>query len=111
MQWDPACFAALEDLEQFLAERDVRLIVATFPPMPSWAAAHDPDGRGLAAWHRAVREALRAPKTILVDGRQLQFAEDEFADPLHLLWPHPRRFTEHIAKHLKDTHLVSLETG
>jgi hypothetical protein len=109
LQWDSACFRALAELEQLTSERGVRLIVATFPPMPSWATQFDPQGRGLESWHVALRETLKNPATLLVDGRELQLPEAAFADPLHLLWPHPRQLTQYIVSSLQHTQLSALK--
>jgi hypothetical protein len=111
LAWDPepACFAALGELERLAESRGARLVVATFPTMPSWAKTYDPDGRTMAAWHAALRATLRSPRTVLVDGSELHFADDAFADPLHLLWSHTDELTEHIAKSLDDEQLVALK--
>ncbi len=95
--FDPRCYAALTRLEALAAARGARLVVATVPTMPAWAAHFDPDGRLVEEWTRRVADALRRPDTVLFDGRALAWADDRFADPAHLLYPHHTAFTDAIA--------------
>ncbi|PZN34531.1 MAG: hypothetical protein DIU71_02320 [Proteobacteria bacterium] len=95
---DPRCFAALRELEHGLAARNVRLLVVTFPPMPGWG--QERDHRFIDEWNRGLRATLREPTTQLIDGARVGLREDDFADPLHLLWPSPTRFTSYIAEQL-----------
>lgn len=95
---DPACFMGLGALEQAVAARGARLVVAILPVMPEWGERFDPDGSFVGAWMRDMRAALRRPETLLVDGRALNWSDDRFADPVHLLYPSHRPFTDLIAR-------------
>jgi hypothetical protein len=95
--FDPRCDPWLTQLEALAAERGVRLVVATVPTMPAWAAEFDPDGRLVERWTRGVAGALGRSETIFVDGRSLHWPDGHFADPVHLLYPHHRALSEVIA--------------
>jgi hypothetical protein len=94
---DPRCYAGLAALEAAAAARGARLVVATVPVMPEWAAAHDPDGGGVEAWTRGLAAALRRPESLLVDGRALRWGDERFADAVHVLYPNHTPFTRFVA--------------
>ncbi|MFC7737651.1 hypothetical protein ACFQX4_17840 [Roseomonas sp. GCM10028921] len=94
---DPRCYAALTELEETVASRRARLVVAPLPVMPEWAAQFDPDGSLIAAWTDGIRAALVLPGTVIADGTTLRWDNARFADPVHLLYPHHTPFTEFIA--------------
>jgi hypothetical protein len=94
---DPRCYAGLAALEEAAAARGARLVLATLPTMPEWAAANDPTGAAIEEWTRSIAATLRRETSLLVDGRPLGWGDDRFADPVHLLYPHHRAFTEFIA--------------
>jgi hypothetical protein len=100
-RFDSRCDAALAALEEAVAARGARLVVATTPTMPAWAAAFDPDGALMEAWFRRMASALRRPETLLVDGRALGWDDGRFADPVHLLHPHHSAYTEFLADALE----------
>ncbi len=98
---DPNCNAALTRLEGLVVERGARLVVATVPVMPRWAAEFDTDGRLIEAWTRRLAAALRRPESVLVDGRGLDWGDDRFADPVHVLYPNHSDFSEFVAAALQ----------
>jgi hypothetical protein len=87
----------LTALEATVAARGARLVVATLPVMPEWAAAFDPGGEAIEAWTRKIAASLRRETSLLVDGRVLAWGDSHFADPVHFLHPHHRPYTEFIA--------------
>ncbi len=94
---DARCDPWLTRLETIAAEQGVRLVVATVPTMPAWAAEFDPDGALVEQWTRRVAAALQRPETVFADGRALRWPDSHFADPVHLLYPHHRTFSDWIA--------------
>jgi len=96
--FDPACYEGLTALEEAVAARGARLVIATLPVMPEWGERFDPDGTIIEGWMQDMRAALRRPETLLVDGRQLGWDDERFADPVHLLYPYHRSFTDFIAE-------------
>jgi hypothetical protein len=94
---DARCHDALTRLEALVADRGARLVVATLPVHPAWAAQFDPDGRLIEDWTRRMAASLRRPETRLVDGRALEWDSARFADPVHLLYPNHTDFSEFVA--------------
>jgi hypothetical protein len=94
---DSRCDPWLARLETMAAHRGVRLVVATVPTMPAWAAEFDPGGDAVDRWTRDVAGALRQPGTVFLDGRGLRWPDEHFADPAHLMYPHHRAFSHWIA--------------
>lgn len=94
---DARCDPWLPRLETMAAERNVRLVVATVPTMPTWAAEFDPAGQLVDLWTRNIAASLRRPDTAFVDGRTLHWPDGHFADPAHLMYPHHRAFSHWIA--------------
>jgi hypothetical protein len=94
---DRRCFAGLTALESVVAARGARLVVATVPVMPDWAAANDPDGSRIEAWMRAMAASLRRETSLLVDGRPLAWDDSRFADSVHVIDPYHRSFTAFVA--------------
>jgi hypothetical protein len=95
--FDARCNPWLTRLESSLAKRGMRLVVATLPTMPAWAAEFDSDGQLVEGWTRRVTAALQRPETVFVDGRALRWPDTHFADPVHLLYPHHRAFSTVVA--------------
>ncbi|MDJ0387009.1 hypothetical protein QMO56_02690 [Roseomonas sp. E05] len=96
--FDPVCYEGLAALEEAVTSRGARLVVASLPVMPEWGERFDPDGTLVETWLRDMRAALRQPETLLLDGRALDWGDERFADPVHLLYPHHTPFTEFIAR-------------
>ena len=94
---DARCHSALAALEALVSSRGARLVVATLPVHPAWAAEFDPDGAVVDRWMRDMAAALRQPETRLIDGRPLAWDSDRFADPVHLLHPNHTDFSAFIA--------------
>ena len=97
LEIDRRCYAGLAALEDAAAAKGARLVVATLPVMPDWAAAFDPDGEAVERWTRRMAASLRRDTSLLVDGRRLPWDDSRFADPVHLIYPHHRPYTEFIA--------------
>jgi hypothetical protein len=93
----PHCFAGLTALEAAVAARGAQLVVATLPVMPDWAAAFDPDGGAVEDWTRRMAASLRRDTSLLIDGRPLGWDASRFADPVHLINPYHRAYTEFVA--------------
>ncbi|MBI0432293.1 hypothetical protein [Roseomonas sp. KE0001] len=96
--FDEACFPALTGLEETVAARGARLVLAVAPIMPEWAETFDPDDRLVEGWVRRVAGALHRPDSLLIDGRALDWEDARFADPVHLLYPNHTAFTEFVAE-------------
>ncbi|PHK93602.1 hypothetical protein CR162_17630 [Pseudoroseomonas rhizosphaerae] len=96
--FDEHCYAGLAALERVVTARGARLVLATLPVMPEWRERFDPDGRLVEHWMRRMRETLREPDTLLVDGRALAWEDGRFADPVHLRYPHHTAFTDLILR-------------
>lgn len=107
-QWRPApafdetCYSALSALEETVAEHGARLVLATLPVMPEWRAAFDPDGKVVETWTRKMQAALKRPDTLLIDGRALDWGDERFADPVHVLYPHHTAFSDFVAQAMKQ---------
>jgi hypothetical protein len=97
LQIDRRCFDGLAALEAAVAARGAHLVVATVPIMPEWAAAFDPEGTQVEAWVRDIRASLRLHSSLFVDGRGLPWDNSRFADPVHLIYPHHRAYSEFLA--------------
>lgn len=94
---DDRCYAGLTALEAAAAAKGAKLAVATLPVMPDWAAAFDPDGAAVEEWTRRMAAALRLGTSLLIDGRALGWGDSRFADPVHVIYPHHRPYTEFVA--------------
>jgi hypothetical protein len=97
LKFDPRCEEGLSRLEAAAAARGARLVVATLPTAPRWAAAFDPDGALVEAWTRGVASSLRLADSVLIDGRALDWNDARFADPVHVLHPNHTHFTAFLA--------------
>jgi hypothetical protein len=95
LTFDERCFIAFRSYAQLMAARKIHLVVATVPVMSEWSQKLDPDGAIIERWTNQVIAALGDSATF-VDGRALAFADDQFADPMHLLAPHHRDFSKRI---------------
>jgi hypothetical protein len=105
--FDPRCDAGLARLEEVAAEHGARLVVATLPTMPEWAAAFDPDGAIVEAWMRRMAGTLSRPDSLLIDGRALGWDDPRFADPVHAIHPHHTTFTEFVAEAMTRSSLTA----
>jgi len=97
MRIDPRCYEGVTALEDVAAAKGARLVIATVPIMPEWAATQDPDGHRIAEWVRRIGTALRRESSVMVDGRVLAWGDARFADPVHVVYPYHRQFSEFIA--------------
>lgn len=96
-RFDDRCFAALADLEATTQAHHARLVVATVPTMPRWRRTFDPDGTVGVHFRERLRQALREPTSLFIDGDALTVADDDFADPVHLLGDKVAEFTRFVA--------------
>jgi hypothetical protein len=97
---DGRCMQQLGELERVVTERGARLVLVHFPTQPDWRAKHDPTGEKVAAFKQQVRATLQAPTTVVIDGAEHAVKPDQFADPMHLLWPATAAFSTFIAERL-----------
>lgn len=101
--WNPApsvdesCYDAVTDLEAVAREHDLRLIIATLPPKPSWLDEFDPDGTLQDEWITRLKAHITDPDTIFVDGRDFPVTDDQFADPVHLIDPYHTAYSRFVA--------------
>ena len=99
-RFDDRCFAALAELEATVAGHGARLVVATVPTMPRWRQTFDPDGALGAGFRLRLRQTLREPASLFIDGDALRVADDDFADPVHLMGDKVAEFTRFVASHV-----------
>lgn len=99
-RFDDRCFAALAELEATAVGRGARLVVATVPTMPRWRQTFDPDGGLGARFRLRLRQALREPTSLFIDGDALEVDDDDFADPVHLMGDKVAEFTRFVAGHV-----------
>lgn len=104
-RFDDRCYGALRAMAADARRRGVRLVVVTVPVMPAWRREFDPDGHIVAEWLARVRREVAAENALLVDGREHRLGDENFADPVHLLWPYTGAFTEFIAEHISTAEL------
>lgn len=97
---DPACFAALRQLEDKLGERGVRLVLVSFPPSPEWHAEHDPTGEVLRDFERQVEQSLTDEGTIFVSSESVVSDGAGYYDAVHFRWPAAQRFSARLADRL-----------
>lgn len=102
-RFDDRCFAALADLEATAQAHRARLVVATVPTMPRWRQTFDPDGAIGAGFRQRLRQALREPTSLFIDGDALMVADDDFADPVHLLGDKVAEFTRFLSGRMFGT--------
>jgi hypothetical protein len=95
--FDERCFVAFRSYSLSMAQKHVRLWIATVPTMPEWAASYDASGSLIEEWTHRLR-ALSQSGTRIVDGREISFRNEQFADPIHLLSPFHREFSQFIAE-------------
>jgi hypothetical protein len=105
---DDRCYAGLMALESVVAAEGARLVIATTPVMPKWAAAYDPDGKAVEDWTRRIASSLRWETSLLIDGRALAWDDSRFADPVHLIYPNHRLYTEFIADKITERGTTSM---
>lgn len=101
-RFDDRCFAALAELEATAARHGAQLVVATVPTMPRWRQTFDPDGAIGARFRQRLREALREPTSLLIDGDEFAVTDDDFADPVHLLRNKVAEFTRFVTGRMFD---------
>lgn len=91
--FDPACFAALRGMAETVAAGGRRLLVATSPVSPAWAARYDAGGRLHADMVAGIRAALHGTGAEFWDGdERFAGAPAEFTDAIHLRWSAARRY-------------------
>jgi hypothetical protein len=95
LSFDERCFSAFHSYAESMAARNIHLVVATLPVMGAWSNELDPSGAIIERWTKKIIAAI-GDRATFVDGRALTFADDQFADPMHLLAPHHRDFSKHV---------------
>jgi hypothetical protein len=94
---EAGCYSELSRLARALEQKDIQLIVVTFPVMPSWADRFDAAGTTRAKFVAGIERALTGTKAIFVDGMSGWTAPDAaFTDPVHLQWPETAAFTRFV---------------
>jgi hypothetical protein len=95
--FDERCFVAFKQYSLNMAQKHIRLWIATVPTMPEWADSYDPTGVIIEEWTHRLK-ALSQNGTQIVDGREISFRSDQFADSVHLLSPFQHEFSQFIAE-------------
>jgi hypothetical protein len=95
--FDERCFVAFKQYSLSMAQKHIRLWIVTVPTMPEWADSYDPTGAIIEEWTHRLK-ALSQNGTQIVDGREISFRSDQFADSVHLLSPFQREFSQFIAE-------------
>jgi hypothetical protein len=95
--FDERCFVAFKQYSLNMAQKHIQLWIATVPTMPEWADSYDPTGVIIEEWTHRLK-ALSQNGTQIVDGREISFRSDQFADSVHLLSPFQREFSQFIAE-------------
>lgn len=95
--FDERCFAAFERYSRRMAQKDVPLVIATVPTMPEWADSFDSTGEIVDTWVHRLK-ALAQKGTLVIDGREISFRNEQFADPVHLLSPFHRDYSRFVAQ-------------
>ena len=95
--FDERCFVAFKNYSLAMAQKQVRLWIATVPTMPEWADSYDPTGVIIKRWTHRLKE-LSQSGTHIVDGREISFRSEQFADSVHLLSPFDREFSQFVAE-------------
>lgn len=99
---DPRCYAALDGLARFLAEKGERFLFVLAPLRPAYLAEWDPDGNRLAAHRERVRQILANRGAGFLDAHtHLILPEEAFFDAYHLRAASARRQTQLIAAALR----------
>jgi len=101
--FDEDCYAGLTALRDAVTAKGARLVVVSLPVMPEWKKRFDPDGQLVENWTRNMAAALRHPDALFIDGRQLEWDDGRFADPVHVIYPHHTTFTDFIARAMGKT--------
>jgi hypothetical protein len=99
--FDPACFAALQDLAGKLATARQRLVVAITPINPGWSARFDPKEHLLADFEARLRQAIAGAgnaATLWNGPGGAGFGTAAFTDAIHLRWSAARCFTEALVR-------------
>ena len=99
-RFDDRCFAALAELEATAAGHGARLVVATVPTMPRWRQTFDPDAVLSVHFRQRLRQALREPTSLFIDGDAFVVTDDDFADPVHLMGDKVAAFTRFVSGHV-----------
>jgi hypothetical protein len=95
--FDERCFVAFKQYSLNMAQKHIRLWIATVPTMPEWADSYDPTGGIVKEWTHRLK-ALSQSGTQIVDGREISFRSEQFADSVHLLSPFHHEFSQFIAE-------------
>jgi hypothetical protein len=95
--FDERCFVAFKNYSLAMAQKHVRLWIATVPTMPEWADSYDPTGVIIKEWTHRLK-ALSQSGTQIVDGREISFRSEQFADSVHLLSPFHHEFSQFVAE-------------
>src|ERR1700733_1378977 len=95
--FDERCFVAFKQYSLDMAQKHIRLWIATVPTMPEWADSYDPTGVIIEEWTHRLK-ALSQNGTQIVDGREISFRSNQFADSVHLLSPFHHEFSQFIAE-------------
>jgi hypothetical protein len=99
--FDERCFTAFEKYSRRMAERGTPLVIATIPIMPNWADTFD--RRTIDEWANRLK-ALAQSGTRVIDGREISFRSEQFADPVHLLSPFHKHYSRFIVQRLGLEH-------
>ena len=94
--FDDRCFAALAEFEQMLAERDVQLVLVSFPSSPDWRSQHDPQGEVTQSFEARLRDSLRDDSLFTPSGA-FTFDRSIYFDYVHLQWQGAQAFSSTIA--------------
>lgn len=99
--FDERCFAAVQTLSDLAESRDVQLVLVTIPPQPDWLRRFDADGQIYGEWTSKI-EAQLSPKAIFIDGRELAFTDEDFADDSHFMPGSAPAFSAFVAEQLRQ---------
>src|SRR5690606_23249950 len=98
--FDERCFEALTRLESMLADRDVQLVLVSFPPSPAWRAEFDPDGEALDHFETRLLAALQQPDTRFLPSGTVAVDPSLYFDAIHFRWQGAQKFSSVIADRL-----------
>jgi len=98
---DAECFDVLRGLSVFLDEADIKFIVATIPVMPEWRDQFDRDGLIYKAWTQDIRQNL-VGDAMFLDGSDIDWGDEAFADPVHLMPDYARHYSDMIAERVNN---------
>ncbi|MGF1548375.1 MAG: hypothetical protein ACFCUG_13725 [Thiotrichales bacterium] len=96
---DEQCFEGVERLAALAQENTFELVLVLLPHEAQWRNEHDPTGARLDAWATRLT-AMAGASVRVVDTRDLAWARERFADPVHLLAPYVAPYSEIVAARL-----------